>query len=246
MPGAWFETIFDERYPELFGPLEGNAEKEVEEILGLLAVPPGSAVEDLGCGRGRHSIPLARRGYVVTGVDLSDKMLGIARSRALREGVSVEWLREDMRVFRRPGAFDLCLSLFTSFGFFNDLENQRVLDNVGVSLKEGGILLLDLRNAGKGLSRLEDWDQTIEVPSGKLWMSIRFNRRTMRATAEHVLNRQDGIRISSTFDVRVYSMDELGMMLGKAGMRVKNFFGSLSGDPFTDESGRMVIVSVNE
>ena len=246
MPGAWFETIFDERYPELFGPLEGNAEREVEEILGLLAVPPGSAVEDLGCGRGRHSIPLARRGYVVTGVDLSDKMLHIARARALREGVSVEWLREDMRVFRRPGAFDLCLSLFTSFGFFNDRENQRVLDNVGVNLKEGGILLLDLRNAGKGLSRLEDWDQTIEVPSGTLWMSVRFNRRTMRATAEHVLNRQDGIRISSAFDVRVYSMDELGMMLGKAGMRVKNFFGSLSGDPFTDESGRMVIVSSKE
>jgi SAM-dependent methyltransferase len=244
MPGAWFETIFDERYPELFGPLEGNAEKEVEEILGLLAVPPGSAVEDLGCGRGRHSIPLARRGYVVTGVDLSDKMLHIARARALREGVSVEWLREDMRVFRRPGAFDLCLSLFTSFGFFNDRENQRVLDNVGVSLKEGGTLLLDLRNAGKGLSRLEDWDQTIEVPSGTLWMSVRFNRRTMRATAEHVLTRQDGIRISSAFDVRVYSMDELGMMLGKAGMRMKDFFGSLSGDPFTDESGRMVIVSV--
>jgi len=95
----------------------------------------------------------------VTGVDLSDKMLGIARARALREGVSVEWLREDMRVFRRPGAFDLCLSLFTSFGFFNDRENQRVLDNVGVNLKEGGILLLDLRNAGKGLSRLEDWDR---------------------------------------------------------------------------------------
>jgi SAM-dependent methyltransferase len=244
MPGAWFETIFDERYPELFGPLEGNAEKEVEEILGLLAVPPGSAVEDLGCGRGRHSIPLARRGYVVTGVDLSDKMLRIARARALREGVSVEWLREDMRVFRRPGAFDLCLSLFTSFGFFNDRENQRVLDNVGVSLKEGGTLLLDLRNAGKGLSRLEDWDQTIEVPSGTLWMSVRFNRRTMRATAEHVLTRQDGIRISSAFDVRVYSIDELGMMLGKAGMWMKDFFGSLSGDPFTDESGRMVIVSV--
>ena len=61
MPGAWFETIFDERYPELFGPLEGNAEKEVDEIIDLLALHPGSAVEDLGCGRGRHAIPLARR-----------------------------------------------------------------------------------------------------------------------------------------------------------------------------------------
>ncbi len=246
MPGAWFETIFDERYPELFGPLEGNAEKEVEEILRLLAVRPRSAVEDLGCGRGRHAIPLARRGHRVTGVDLSEKMLGIARARARKEGVSVEWVREDMRVFRRPGAFDLCLSLFTSFGYFQDEENQMVLDNVGASLKEGGGLLLDLRNAGKGLSRLENWDQTIEVPSGRLRMSMRFDRRTMRAMAEHVLTRQDGIRISSTFDVRVYSVDELETMLAHAGMRVKNIFGSLSEDSFTDESGRMVVVSVKE
>ncbi|HEU5361040.1 MAG TPA: methyltransferase domain-containing protein [Candidatus Deferrimicrobiaceae bacterium] len=246
MPVAWFETIFDERYPELFGPLEGNAEKEVEEILGLLALPSGSAVEDLGCGRGRHSIPFARRGYRVTGVDLSEKMLAIARARARKEGVFVEWVREDMRVFRRPGAFDLCLSLFTSFGFFNDRENQKVLANMGVSLKEGGTLLLDLRNAGKGLSRLENWNQTIEVPTGNLRMSVRFNRRTKRATAEHVLIRKDGIRISSAFDVRVYSVGELKAMLGKAGMLVKNVFGSLSGEPFTDESGRMVIVSAKE
>ena len=246
MPGAWFETIFDERYPELFGPLEGNAEKEVEEIIGLIAVPPGSAVEDLGCGRGRHAVPLARRGYVVTGVDLSGKMLEIARARARREGVTVEWVCEDMRIFRRPGAFDLCLSLFTSFGFFSDQENQRVLDNVAVSLREGGILLLDLRNSGKGLSRLENWDQTIDVPSGQLRMSIGFNPGTRRATAEHVLTRKDGIRISSTFDVRIYSSDELEAMLGKSGLRVRNCFGSLSGDSFTEESGRMVVLSVKD
>ena len=246
MPGAWFETIFDERYPELFGPLEGNAEREVEEILRLLEVPPCLAVVDLGCGRGRHAIPLARKGYRVTGVDLSEKMLGIARTRARKEGVSVEWVREDMRVFRRPGAFDLYLSLFTSFGYFQDEENQVVLDNVGASLKEGGTFLLDLRNAGKGLSRLESWDQTIEVPSGRLRMAIRFDPRTMRATAEHALTRQDGIRISSTFDVRLYSDEELVAMLRKAGMRVGNFFGSLSGDPFTSESGRMVVLSVKD
>src|SRR3989304_974130 len=105
MPGAWFETIFDERYPELFGPLEGSAGREGGGIVGPLAVPPGPAVEDLGCGRGRPPIPLARRGYVVTGVDLSDKMLGIARARALREGVSVDWLREGLRGFGRPRAF---------------------------------------------------------------------------------------------------------------------------------------------
>jgi SAM-dependent methyltransferase len=240
----WFETIFDERYPELFGPIEGNAEEEVEEILGFLPLPAGAAVEDLGCGRGRHAIPLARRGYRVTGVDISENMLRMARTRAEREGVRVEWVQEDMRTFCRRDAFDLALSLFTSFGYFSDAENQRVLNHIGTSLKAGGALLLDLRNAGKGLSRLEDMDRSIEVPAGSLRMSVRFDRRTMRASAEHTLTRPDGIRISSAFDVRVYSMDELGRMIRKAGMAVKDFYGSLSGAPFTDESARMVTLAV--
>ena len=244
MPRPWFETIFDERYPDLFEPLEGNAEEEVEGILAFLCPPPGAAVEDLGCGRGRHAIPMARRGYRVTGVDISDYMLRKARKSAEREGVVVEWVQEDMRTFCRRDAFDLVLSLFTSFGYFSDEENQAVLDNVGASLKKGGTLLLDLRNAGKGLSRLEDQDKTIDVPSGRLRMSVRFDRRTMRAKAEHMLVRTDGIRISSGFDVRIYSMEELLEMLRKAGMEVKDFYGSLTGDPFTDESTRLVALAV--
>src|SRR4030067_811292 len=144
-----------EEFPEAY--------KDVSEGVGVV----DDAARARGGGGGSHAVPLARRGYVVTGVDLSSKMRDTARARARREGVTVEWVREDMGLFRRPGAFDLCLSLFTSFGFFSDEENQRVLDNVAVSLREGGTLLLALRNSGKGLSRLEHWDQTIEGASGE-------------------------------------------------------------------------------
>ncbi len=243
MPKPWFETIFDERYPELFAPLEGDAEEEVDQILRLLSLPPGAAALDLGCGRGRHAIPMARRGMRVTGVDLSDHMLRMARERAAREDVVVEWVREDMRTFRRPGAFDACLSLFTSFGFFCDEENQRVLENIARSLKEDGVLLLDLRNAGKGLSPAVDHDTVRELPSGILRMSVRFDRATGRARAEHVLERRDGIRISSAFEVRVYTVDELRAMLAAAGIPVRHVFGSLKGAPFTESSGRLVIIA---
>lgn len=243
MGRPWFETIFDERYPELFGPLEGDAEEEVEEILRLLAPASGAALWDLGCGRGRHAIPFARRGYRVTGVDLSETMLRIAREHAKRERIEVEWVRDDMRTFRRPRAFDLCLSLFTSFGFFSDAENQIVLDNISGSLKKGGRVLLDLRNAGKGLASLRDSVTTKEVPAGTLRMSVRFDRKTRRARAEHVLSRPDGIRISSAFDVRIYSEEELDKMLRDAKLRPAGIYGSLGGAPFTESSDRMVVVA---
>ena len=243
MTRPWFETIFDERYPELFGPLEQDPEEEVAGIVGLLSLPPGASVVDLGCGRGRHAIPLSRRGYRVTGVDLSEKMLGLARERAQREGASVEWVREDMRKFVRRGAFDACLSLFTSFGYFNDEENELVIGNVSKSLKKGGTLLLDLRNAKKGLAGEEDTETTVAVPSGRLRLRVRFDRVTRRARAEHELTRPDGIRISSAFDVRVYSEEELTGMLRRSGMRVMTVHGSLDGAPFTPGAERMVVIA---
>lgn len=242
----WYETIFDERYPELFGPLERDPEEEVTRILGLLSLPPGATVVDLGCGRGRHAIPLSRRGYRVTGVDLSEKMLGLARARAQREGASVEWVREDMRKFVRRGAFDACLSLFTSFGYFNDEENEQVIGNVSMNLKAGGALLLDLRNVQKGLSGEEDMDTELSVPAGRLRLRVRFDRDSRRARAEHELTRRDGIRISSAFDVRIYSEEELTGMLRRAGMRVAAVHGSLDGAPFTPGAERMVVIARRE
>src|SRR5512134_134703 len=246
MKRPWYETIFDERYPELFGPLEQDPEEEVAQIIGLIPIPPGSAVADLGCGRGRHAIPLSRRGYRVTGVDLSEKMLRVARERAEREGAPVEWVREDMREFVRPAAFDVFLSLFSSFGYFGDEENQKVLDNVGRSLKRGGVLLLDLRNARKGLAGEEGMETTVKVPSGRLCMRVRFDRATGRARAEHELVRPDGIRISSAFDVRIYSEGELARMIGKTGMRVVAVHGSLDGAPFGAGADRMVVIGRRE
>jgi SAM-dependent methyltransferase len=243
MTWPWYETIFDERYPELFGPLEHDPEDEVARIVELLSIPPGAFIVDLGCGRGRHAIPLSRRGYRVTGVDLSEKMLRMARERARRENVSVEWVREDMREFLRPGAFDACLSLFTSFGYFPDEENEKVVRNVGESLRGGGLLLLDLRNAQKGLAGEEDHETTCAVPSGELRLRVRFDREERRAYAEHELTRPDGIRISSRFDVRIYSEEELEAMIAKAGMRIRSIHGSLDGAPFTRGAERMVVIA---
>ena len=243
MSRPWYETIFDERYQELFGPLEQDPEKEVFQMVRLLALPPGASLVDLGCGRGRHTIPLSLKGFRVTGVDLSDVMLNLARERASRERATVEWVREDMRTFVRPGAFDACLSLFTSFGYFCDEENQGVLMNVARSLKDSGVFLLDLRNARKGLSGEEDMEKTMTVPSGKLALRVRFDRSTRRARAEHTLTRPDGIRISSAFDVRIYSEEELTKMLSRAGMRVTAVHGSLDGAPFTSGAERMVVIA---
>ena len=69
-------------------------------------------------GPGRHVAALAKRGFRVTGVDLSPFLLRRAQELAQRESFGIEWVQEDMRSFLRPEAFDLAISLFTSFGYF--------------------------------------------------------------------------------------------------------------------------------
>ena len=103
---------------------------------------------DLCCGPGRHSLEFARRGFRVTGVDRTAHYLTTARAAATREGLTVEFVQEDMRHFHRPAAFDLALNLFSSFGYFEDVANDlRVLQHLHDSLKSGGQVLLEM--AGK-------------------------------------------------------------------------------------------------
>src|SRR5205814_3776760 len=123
-----------------------KTEREVDDLLRLLKLPPGSAILDLGCGYGRHALPLAQRGYQVTGFDKSEHLLRLAQqSDAIAQRVQVRWIHGDMRDIPFTNEFDAVLSLFSSFGYFEEEEeNQRVLHQVQRALKPGGLLLMDL------------------------------------------------------------------------------------------------------
>src|SRR5690606_16596780 len=133
-----------------------------------LAEPQGRDALDLCCGPGRCSIPLARAGYQVTGVDRAAFLVTKARTEARRAGVSGEWVQADMREFRRPRAFDFAISMFTSFGYFEDeRENQRVLEQVYGALRPGGVFFIDL--AGKEwLARVFDPCDCDELEDGSM------------------------------------------------------------------------------
>src|SRR5262245_54666126 len=119
----WFEdeSLWRELYPGMF-PEERfrMGEEEVAKIIHLagMAQRPDLAVLDLCCGPGRHAVPLARRGLAVTAVDRTRFLLDHARERARLAGLAIDFVEADMREFLRPAAFDLALSLFTSFGYF--------------------------------------------------------------------------------------------------------------------------------
>lgn len=145
---VWHE---DDAFWEAFGPLMFTEEAwraapdEVEALIDLLVLVPSDALLDLGCGVGRHTLELARRGYQVTGVDRTATYLAEAQSRAEEEGLPDRFVAADMRDFVREDTFDAVLSLFTSFSYFEYPEenlqgnpyDQQARDLVAVARASG-------------------------------------------------------------------------------------------------------------
>ena len=122
-----------------------DAPEQIDKIINLLSFQKGAEVLDLCCGVGRHSLEFARRGFKVTGVDRTKLFLERATKIAKEENLDVEFVQEDMRKFMRPDTYDLILNLSTSFGYFENLEeDKQVVSNMFQSLKKGGVFLVDM------------------------------------------------------------------------------------------------------
>jgi SAM-dependent methyltransferase len=144
--GDWFaaEEFWVRFYPFMFADAHFAAAIEnLPKIISLTGVSGGSVL-DLACGPGRYAVPFAQAGFRVTGVDCTRFLLDKGRERARQAGVAIEWIEADMRDFVRPAAFDLALNVYTSFGYFDDAdENRRVLENIWACLKPGGTFFFE-------------------------------------------------------------------------------------------------------
>jgi len=130
-----------------------NTLAEVDFLVNALRLTPGMAILDVGCGTGRHAIELARRGYRVTGIDVSTGMIDQARRNARRAGVEVTWMESDAQEFSLPCRFDaaicLCEGAFGLLGSTDDpiAQPQAILRNVADSIKEAAPFLFTVLNA---------------------------------------------------------------------------------------------------
>lgn len=240
----WFDddTFWRDLYPHLFSePRLRAATPESMKVLRLVR-PRGKAVLDLGCGPGRFSIALAKRKYAVTGVDRTRYYLAKARARARTAGVRVEWVRQDMRDFVRPDAFDLAISMFTSFGYFDDKdEDLRVLANVLESLRPGGAFVIETIGKER-LARIFAPVTVDAQPDGTLivqrhevfddWTRMRNHWTLIRGNRAKTY----------TFHHTLFSGQELRERMERAGFVNVRLYGSLDGEPYERESLRLVAV----
>ena len=138
---SWFDTPF---YHILYKNRDyKEAEMFTSELINFLNLPIESKILDLACGKGRHSIFLNKMGYNVTGVDISSKNIINAKK---YENNKLNFKIHDMRD-PLVDKFDLIVNLFTSFGYFDDFEdNLKTLKSIKLNLKKNGIAVIDFLN----------------------------------------------------------------------------------------------------
>lgn len=158
----WFEEWFDSPlYEKLYANRDEQEAAQLVQLLeNILPVEKCSKILDLGCGRGRHSIKLNRKGYQVTGIDLSEQAIATARKK--KEALGLKNIRFEVRDMREPlsETFDAVVNLFTTFGYFkSDEENASVLQSVKQMLEPQGIFVLDYLNAQKVKNSYQQSDE---------------------------------------------------------------------------------------
>lgn len=218
-----------------------EAPKETGQIISLLKITPGARILDLCCGTGRHSLELSKRGYNVTAVDRTAHYLEEASGNAEKKKLRIEFVRSDMRVFRRKAYFDAAINMYTSFGYFKDIrEDKQVLRNVYFSLKKGGKLLIEimgreiLKRIFPGHFFVEDngifFLEERKVDPGWNWMKNRWIMLKNNKPREYVITH------------RIYSAPRLSSLFREAGFREIRTYGSLNGAPYGVKARRLVVV----
>ena len=200
-----------------------NTVNEVDFLLEELDLIPGATILDVGCGTGRHSIELARRGYVVTGLDLSDAMLAEARKHAQAAGVKVEWLQADATDFalrtRYDAAICLCEGAFGLLSQSDDPVEQplKILSNISRSLKPGAKALLTVLSAARLMRAYQDAD----VAEG------RYDPATL--TESHAMAPREGLPAVALRE-RAFVPTEIRLLCRLAGLEVLNIWGGTAGN----------------
>ncbi len=246
----WYEELF-ENYAETYETevyTKGTI-GEIDFIEKEIKHDKSKKILDIGCGTGRHSIELAKRGYNVTGIDLSECMLEMAKQKAKEAKVKVEFIKADARYLKFEKEFDLAL-IICEGGFClmeTDEMNYMVLQSASRSLKQEGKLILNTLNGLFPLFHsVKDFINSNSV-DGKSQENT-FDLMTFREKSIIEVTDDDGNIKKIKCDERYYVPSEITWLLKSLGFKKVDIYGCKLGafsrdDKLTNEDYQMLVIA---
>ncbi|HTL33327.1 MAG TPA: class I SAM-dependent methyltransferase, partial [Kofleriaceae bacterium] len=241
----WFVDLFDEDYLRTLPFLTPQAtQAEAEFVINGMNLAAGAQVLDLGCGYGRHAMELAARGFHVVGLDISTPLLVRGGEEAHRRGLTINFVRGDMRELDFENQFDATYCLFSTFGYFDDETNKKTLQNVARALKPGGKVLVEILNRDYVIA---------DLPTRVWWEGdgcvvleeVELNYFSSRIQVNRSVVFDDGRQLEQEISVRAYSLHEVGKLMHAAGFRVLEVSGGYQtrGRFFGNQSRHIIVLA---
>jgi SAM-dependent methyltransferase len=241
----WFIDLFDEDYLRTLPFLTPQAtQAEAEFVINALGLSPGAQVLDVGCGYGRHAMELAARGFHIVGLDLSTPLLVRGGEEAHRRGLTINFVRGDVRELDFDAQFDGAYCLFSTFGYFDDETNKKTVANMARALRPGGRLLIEILNRDYVIA---------DLPTRVWWEGdgcvvleeVELNYFSSRIQVNRSVVFDDGRQLEQEISVRAYSLHEVGKLLHSAGLRVLEVSGAYHtrGRFFGNQSRHIIVLA---
>ena len=237
----WFKQWFNsEEYLKVY---RHRDEKEAKDLVNLILDNIDKSevknILDMAAGQGRHALIFAKKGYSVTAVDLSENLLSIAKRNAEKKNLNVSFVHSDIRLFEPHKSYDLILNLFTSIGYFeNDNENYEVLNKAYQLLNGNGFFVLDYFN--KNFIKKNLVQNSVDEFDDRVISQSRYIEGE-RIIKEITIDKNGKID-KFVESVRMFSYDELLIMLKKIGFQIIKIFGDINGNSFELESSPRIII----
>lgn len=239
MQRKWFQYWFNSPYYHILYSQRNDEEAEflIDNLTAYLKPALNSRILDIACGRGRHAVYLNKKGFDVTGIDLSEQSIKYARQ---FEQKHLHFFVHDMRKLGYINYYDIAMNLFTSFGYFEtEKEHVNALKSFRKSIKDDGKLVIDYFNTNKILNNLTQREtKTVEgiefdihkfVSEGKIIKHINFEHKSKHFAFEE--------------RVQAFALEDFQRMLEKSGLVIKAIFGNYKLDAFDAvKSDRLILV----
>ncbi len=238
----WFKDWFNTEYYHILYKNRDYSEASnfIDRLVAHLAPQPNAHFLDVACGKGRHSKYLNKKGYKITGIDISPNSIDQAKQYA------TDTLRFEVADMRQPFAnnrYDIALNLFTSFGYFESSnDNLAALQNICKAIKPNGFFVLDFFNTTKVLKELVP--QEVKTVDGiDFYISKKVENNRILKTIEFESN---GIQKSFTEKVEAITKQQFENLFAATDFEVKEVFGSYHLDSFDENTADRLIFVVQK
>lgn len=225
-----------------------DTKQQVDFLIDRLELKGTERILDLACGFGRHSLEFARRGYDVTGVDITPAYIEYATQQAEKEQLHARFMCKDIREIDFDHEYDVVINMADgAIGYLeNDEENRKIFERIAKALKKGGKHFMDIMNGGYAESHFpcKLWD----AGEKGLTLSVfewEAERRTMLyGQADYpygqVLSKPE---ISEGNPIRLYTLSEITELFERLGMQVWNSYADYNGMPSSDHAIQLLVCS---